>query len=317
MPQPTISVVIVNWNSRSDLDACLSSLEAQTDHAFDTIVVDNGSADGSVELVRAKHPAVHLVDTGVNLGFAEACNVGIDASRGDWVATLNNDAEAAPDWIAELRSAASAGSARIGMIQSRILFRSDPPRVNSTGVLIFTDGGSVDRDYGAPAEDENSPPDVFCPSAGAALYRRSMLEEVRLPSGYFDRSYFMYFEDVDLGWRCRLAGWEAVYAPRATVVHGFHASASRRGRYFVKVHCKKNHIRTLIKNASLPFALRSLWATGLDWFRIPLMGGPAALVDLLRTLPRARAERALVTALCRVPREAVEKRWARPSRERK
>jgi hypothetical protein len=85
----------------------------------------------------------------------------------------------------------------------------------------------------------------------------------------------------------------------------------------VKVYCKKNHIRTLIKNASLPFALRSLWATGLDWFRIPLMGGPGALIDLLRTLPRAHAERVLVTALCTVPREELEKRWARPSRERK
>jgi GT2 family glycosyltransferase len=316
MPEPTISVVVVNWNSADDLDACLASLCRQRDRAFETIVADNGSADGSVDMVHAKHPWARVIEAGANLGFAEACNVGIEASRAEWVATLNNDAEADPGWIAALREGAVAGREALGMIQSRILFRDDPPRINSTGVLIFTDGCSVDRDYGRPAEAAGAAGDVFCATAGAALYRRRMLDEVRLPSGYFDRDHFMYFEDVDLGWRCRLAGWEAIYLPAAIVRHRAHASASRRGRYFVKVQCKKNHIRTLVKNASLPFMARSFLATGLDWVRIPFMGGPGALVDLLRTLPRALAERGLVSALSRVPRRDVERRWARPSRQR-
>lgn len=317
MTTPSISVLIVNWNSRADLDACLGSLAGQTDRDFDTIVVDNGSSDGSGEMVRARHPFVRLLETGANLGFAEACNVGIAASRAEWVATLNNDAQAAPDWIAQLRAAVARGTPRLGMIQTKVLFPGEPARTNSTGVLLFTDGSSVDRGYGALAGNETDDEEIFCPTAAAGMYRRSMLEEVRLPTGYFDRDYFMYFEDVDLGWRCRLAGWQAVYVPRAKVIHAAHSSSSRRGRFFIKVHCKKNHIRTLVKNASVPFMARSMWATGLDWVRIPFMGGPGAMGDLLRTLPRARAQRQLVERLARVRREDVERRWARPSRERR
>lgn len=316
MTSTSISVVIVNWNSCADLDACLGSLSRQSDSGFETIVVDNGSHDGSGEMVRARYPSVRLIETGVNLGFAEGCNVGISASSAEWVATLNNDAEAAPDWIAQLRAAVGRGTPRLGMVQSKVLLPGEPARTNSTGVLLFTDGSSVDRGYGARAGDEVEDEEIFCPTAAAGMYRRDMLDEVRLPTGFFDRDYFMYFEDVDLGWRCRLAGWHAVYVPRARVIHAAHSSSSRRGRFFIKVHCKKNHIRTLVKNASLPFMARSMWATGLDWIRIPFMGGPAALGDLLRTLPRARAQRRLVETLARVRREDVEKRWARPSRER-
>jgi GT2 family glycosyltransferase len=312
MPGTSLSVVVVNWNGRPDLESCLASLAGQTDRMFETIVVDNGSGDGSVEMVRGRFPWACLVETGANLGFAEAANAGIDASRSDWVATLNNDAVAAPDWIARLRESAGSAGPSVGAFQSRVLFRHDRARLNSTGVLLFTDGRSVDRDFDTPARHDDVATPIFCASAGAALYRRAMLEQVRLPSGYFDRRFFMYFEDVDLGWRSRLAGWDAVYEPGATVVHAWQASSSRRGRWFVKVHTKRNHILTLVKNASLPFLVKSLLATGLDWIRIPACGGPGALVDLLRKLPGAREERALVTAMCRVPRRDVENRWAEP-----
>jgi GT2 family glycosyltransferase len=317
MPHPTLSVVIVNWNGRDDLVSCLQSLGDQDDRQFETILVDNGSGDGSVEMVRVRFPWVCLVETGGNLGFAAAANIGIDASQGEWVATLNNDAVAAREWVARLRSAAAEAGPSVGSLQSRILFRHDRARTNSTGLLLFDDGFALDRDFDAASRTDDEAAPIFCASAGAALYRRAMLEQVRLPSGYFDRRFFMYFEDVDLGWRCRLAGWDAVYEPRAVVVHAWQASASRRGRWFVKVHTKRNHILTLVKNASRPFLARALLVTGLDWLRIPALGGPGALIGLLRKLPGARAERALVSAMCRVPRREVEGRWALPANDRK
>lgn len=305
----TISVVIVNWNSKDDLRACLTSLEAQTDPHFETIVVDNGSTDGSLEMLRTEFPQVVLVDTGQNLGFAEGCNRGFDVARGTWIGTLNNDAVAAPNWIAELRLAASGCPDHVGMFQTKVLFKHDTARTNSTGVLIFRDGAFIDRDFDKPDARQLHPEEIFCPSAGAALYRRKMLDQVRLDSGFLDRGYFMYFEDVDLGWRCRLAGWSAIYLPSAVVVHAFHGSASRRGRDFVSYQCYKNRLRTLLKNGSLPYLLRSLWRLareGLWSLRTQRM---TALRAYGAAISEGIAQRKAVSRLSKVDRSRLEKRW--------
>ena len=305
-----ISVVIVNWNSRKDLADCLRSLEAQTDRDFEVVVVDNGSVDGSVEMLARDFPWVVALPTGENLGFAEGCNRGIEAARGSWIATLNNDAIADPRWIAEQRAAVRAGGPRLGMIQSKILFLQARHRTNSTGVLLFPNASAVDRDY----DEKDRPaaagaPEPFCPSAGAALYRRAMLDEVRLPSGFFDRTFFMYFEDVDLGWRCRLAGWEAIYLPEAVVLHAFHGSSKRKGRSFVEMHCRRNRVRMALKNASPLMLARTLpnvvedvfWAMGID--------GPAAAREFARAARDGVRQRRAVERRSRVARGAVERRW--------
>src|SRR5713101_5004470 len=120
------------------------------------------------------------------------------------------------------------GGNRVGMLQSRIVFKQRPDQTNSTGVLLFRNGTIVDRAYEKSVRADESVEEIFCVSAGAALYRRAMLEDIRLASGFFDRTFFMYFEDVDLGWRGRLAGWSAVYVPSARVLHAFQGSSSRR-----------------------------------------------------------------------------------------
>src|SRR5579862_1453977 len=97
-----LSVVVVNWNSRDDLDACLRSVAAQTHADVEIIVVDNGSDDGSGAMVRERFPGTILIEAGRNLGFAEGCNRGIRASSGEWIALLNNDAVADADWAASL-----------------------------------------------------------------------------------------------------------------------------------------------------------------------------------------------------------------------
>ena len=304
-----ISVVIVNWNSRDDLAACLGALTAQTDRDFETIVVDNGSTDGSQAMVRERFADVKLVELPKNVGFAEGCNSGIAVASRAWIATLNNDADAEPDWIAELRAAARAGGDRLGMLQSRIVLKQKRNRANSTGLVLFADGCVEDRHYDQPIRDDEEVEEIFCPSAGAAMYRREMLDQVRLDSGFFDREYFMYVEDVDLGWRARLAGWSSVYVPTAIVHHSFQGSSRRHGRHFVALQCKKNRLRTLVKNGSLRFLATTMPRTLFDVAEAFIWMGPRAVPQFVSAAIDAAKQRAFVTRLATIDRRAVEQRW--------
>ncbi len=314
MPAPSatrasFSVVIVNWNSRDDLCACLASLTRQTDADFETIVVDNGSHDESVAAVRDEFPNTILVEAGQNLGFAEGCNVGIAKATGSWIVTLNNDAEPQPTWLAELRETIANGGPELGMVQSKILFRQRTDRTNSTGVLIGPAGYFVDRAFDQPNREGEVVEEIFCASAGAAAYRRAMLEQVRLATGYFDRSFLMYYEDVDLGWRGRLAGWSAVYAPDSIVHHAFHGSAARRGKRFVVAHCARNRVRTLLKNASWGYIVGAIPRLIGDFAKALLHERAAAFGDYYRAVRDGWSQRASVARLARGERAAVEHRW--------
>lgn len=308
-----ISVLLVNWNGCADLRMCLESLAAQTDRDFATIVVDNGSTDGSLAMLRTEFPHVQLLAAGQNLGFAEGCNRGLALCQTPWVFCLNNDTRLDPRAIAALRQAAQAAPPRLGMLQARIVFLDRPHLTNSTGVLVKSDGTFIDRDFAAPLRADDVQEPIFCASAGAALYRRRMLDELTLPSGTFDRSYFMYYEDVDLGWRGRLAGWEAAYVPAALVYHRFQASSRRQKRAFVASHAHPNKLRTLLKNASLGYLGRAfpslVWRDVLPLFR---HRGAAALPDLGRALFDGLSQRRQVGRLARTARRELEQSWLAP-----
>lgn len=309
----TLSVVVVNWNSRADLAACLESLQAGTCRDLDIVVVDNGSSDGSVELVRERFPAVRLVAERENLGFAEACNRGIAASRGEWVVLLNNDTVVEPGWAEALARAAGEAAADCGMLQSLILFMGRPGVVNSTGIELLPSGRGSDRGEGLSRAEVSRPGEIFCPTAGAAAYRRSMLEEIKLSSGYLDRDHFMYYEDLDLGWRARLGGWRAWFVPGAVVHHRWHGSSDRHGRAWLRAVSRTNRLRTLVKNASPRFLLATAPDTLLDLAVVVWSGGGAAAARLLGALRASTRLRREVGAMARVPRRQVEKRWvARP-----
>jgi len=313
----TISVVIVNWNSAADLTACLESLLRQTSAPAEIIVVDNGSSDGSAALVRERFPAIELIANAENLGFAPAVNQGIERARGEWVATLNNDTIADERWIERLQAAASAplpaaeDGQELGMLQSCIVFKDRPDTLNSTGLLLFKDATAADRGVRTPsAQADGWPPEIFCPTAGAAAYRRSMLERVRLPAGVFDASFFMYYEDVDLGWRCRLAGFRARYVPDAIVYHAFQGSSRRHGNRFVLRQCTKNRLIALARNASPELLIRSLPKTLTEILWLAAFGGRGALREVTPRVLRAfREERALVTGLLASDRRDVERAW--------
>jgi GT2 family glycosyltransferase len=136
-----------------------------------------------------------------------------------------------------------------------------------------------------------------------------MLEAARTPDGWFDPTYFMYFEDVDLGWRCRLAGWRATYLPGAEVEHAFQGSSRRHGRHFVARQCIRNRVRTLLKNASWQMVLHSLPRTASDLLWLLQHAGGTALSDWLRAVASGLAGRRRVAPTVRTDRRALERRW--------
>lgn len=305
-----MSVVIVNWNSREDVLAAVRSLSPSLRplDGDSLVVVDNGSTDGSIEALRAE-PGVLLVETGENLGFAEGVNRGVDAASSDWVLVFNNDAAAHEGFVERLRDAARTAPDDVGSIQPLLVFSQDPTRVNSTGVVAFSTVRARDRAFAEPAADVVPLGEPFCATGGAALFRRAMLEELRGPGGYLDRRYFMYFEDVDLGWRARLAGWRSLFVPDAVARHRFQGSSRRRAPGFVDIQCIDNRLVTLVKNGSRRLLITSAPATLRDLVKLSRIGGLRELVKLGQRLPAAVRDRRALPADHKARRHDVEARW--------
>ncbi|MCL5257126.1 MAG: glycosyltransferase family 2 protein [Chloroflexi bacterium] len=239
-----ISVIVVNWNGLEFLPDCLSSLERQEYPADEIIVVDNGSRDGSADYVREHHPGAILVETGRNLGFAGGANAGIRQAHGDLIATINNDMVLSPQWIKQMVLAAGAYPA-FGMIASTITFSSRPDIIASAGIEVRRDGVITDRLIGQAYGElaKQNPYEVFGPSAGAAVYRRKMLDDV----GLFDESYFAYLEDADLAWRARLRGRRCLLIPNAFATHRYSATSGQESP-FKSYHLARNRVRTIFKD---------------------------------------------------------------------
>jgi len=217
---PPVSVVIVNWNRKDLLRACLDSLAAQTFTDFEIIVVDNGSDDGSAAMVREMSRPIKLIENRENKGFCAANNQGFSVSQSEYVALLNNDAEADPGWLAALLDAVrvkpDVGESDVGMVASKILVWEDPSIIDKCGHLIYPDGQNRGRGHGQVDRGQFSrQEEVLWPDGCAALYRRAMLDEV----GGFDEEFFAYADDAELGLRARIAGWTFLYAPGAVVRH--------------------------------------------------------------------------------------------------
>ena len=210
-----ISVVVVTWNRAALLRNCLRSLRNQRGVALEILVVDNGSVDGSVAMVMSEFPEVRLIRNQENRGFCAANNQGIAAATSEYIALLNNDAEAEPGWAAALLETCLTDPA-VGMVASKILVYEDPSRIDKVGHLIYPDGQNRGRGTGAVDQgqfDRVEP--VLWPDGCAALYRAEMLREI----GGFDETLFAYGDDAELGLRARIAGWKCLYTPYAVVRH--------------------------------------------------------------------------------------------------
>ncbi len=247
-----VAILIINYNGEKYLADCLNSLLAQTLKPECIVVVENGSADGSRELLSRRYPQVVALEQATNLGFAEGNNAGIDWIRQnihpDAIALVNNDTRAEPGWLAALVGVLEA-DASLGSAASRMVYASDPGRVNDAGDMPLWDGTGVARGRHEPSEHFDRDAEVFGACAGAAIYRALALEEAAIAGKVFDPDYFAYNEDVDLSWRLQRHGWRCRYAAAAKILH-HHSGTSGRFSTWVLFHGERNRCWTLLKNFS-------------------------------------------------------------------
>jgi GT2 family glycosyltransferase len=297
-----VGVVIVAWNADSCLGECLAALARQTVRPCRVVVIDNASTDGSVDAARVRHPWAEIVRLPRNVGFAAGNNAGIRALHDcPWVALLNPDAFPEPTWIEALLRAARTHP-ECAAFGSHMLKAKDPRLMDGTGDVYHVSGRAWRRDEGMSADqvEPHGLSEIFAPCAAAALYRRDLLIGV----GGFDEDYFCYLEDVDLGFRLRLAGYRSAYVPEAVVLH-VGSAVTQRSSDFSVYHGHRNLVWTFFKN--MPTALLLLYLpqhlllnlASVGWFalqgraRLILRAKWDAVVGLRRVWARRNAAQAL------------------------
>ena len=249
MSSPRVTVVVPNWNGERFLSTCLGSLRRQTYGDFETVLVDNGSSDGSVAFVEENFPEVRIVRLPHNGGFTAAVNAGIGASEAEYVVLLNNDTEVEQRWLEALVRAADehpeAGlfASKLVDFRDRRLLDGAGDALRKTGLPYRIGHGEIDR---GQFEEEAL---VFGACAAGALYRRRLFDEV----GVFDGDFFSNCEDGDLSFRAQLAGYRCLYVPDAVVYHmGSASTGGKRSATNTRLGTQ-NGINLLVKN--LPASL--------------------------------------------------------------
>ena len=289
MKHVSVSVVIVNWNSGLLLEKCLRSLCSQTLKPDAILVVDNASSDRSADCV-ALFSDCRLLLPGTNLGFAAGNNLAFRECVSEFVVLLNPDAFPEPTWLESLVSAAGANP-KCAAFGSRQLILEHPERLDGMGDVYHVSGLVWRERHGAlQGTLDLVSREVFSPCAAAALYRRAALEE----AGGFDEDYFCYVEDVDLGFRLRLAGHRAMYVADAVVLHQGSATTGGQHSDFSVYYGHRNLVWTLVKNmpAALFWLLLPLHVllnlASIVWFALRGQGGVIlrAKRDALLGLPR-------------------------------
>jgi GT2 family glycosyltransferase len=250
--EPDVSIVIVTWNGRQYLDACLGAVAAQHGVRTETILVDNASTDGTADHVRRCFPWVRIVALTKNRGFAGGNNAGVADARGRFVALLNNDTIADPGWLRALLGGIDEADG-FAMAASRIVYMHDPGVIDSAGDGVVRWGGAFKRHHGAPASAADESVEVFGVCGAACLIRRSVFEE----AGGFDEDFFASHEDVDLSYRARLLGYRCRYVPTAIVRHHGSATLGHLSASAV-FHGQRNLEWVYLKNTPAPLLLRTL-----------------------------------------------------------
>jgi len=290
---PLVSIVIVTWNGRQHLDRCLTAVAAQRSVDAETILVDNGSVDGTVEFVRGAYPWVRIVCLETNTGFTGGNNAGVREARGRYVALLNNDTEAAPDWLARLLAGLDE-AAGVTLVTSRVVYMDEPHILDSAGDGLTRAGGAFKHGHGQPATIAEVSREVFGVCGAACLMPTALFREL----GGFDDAFFASHEDVDLSYRARLRGHRCRYVADAVVRHRGSATFGRMSGHAI-FHGQRNMEWLYVKNTPASLVWRTLpghlvynAAAALHFARLGrlsafLRGKLAALRDL----PRVRRQR--------------------------
>lgn len=239
---PLVSVLVLNWNKKEYLHRCLSSVFRQNYPNIETLFIDNGSDDGSVELVRKHYPQAHIIALDHNMGFSAANNIGISQASGDYIMTLNNDTELDEGCVSELIEVIEQFP-QAWSCSPKIVSFDNPPIIVNVGIGV-QDRWPTDRGHGEPDDGRyDQIEEILGPNGGAGLYRKAVLDEI----GGYDEDFVAYFEDVDLAWRARLTGWISVYAPKAICRHAFGGTNKTRP-FYIEYHIFRNIIWLYIKD---------------------------------------------------------------------
>lgn len=291
----SVTIIIVNFNGGDLICKCLAAVERQRFREFSTVVVDNNSTDNSVSLIRETHPFVAVLSTGANLGFAGGVNYALrHVALGPWVALLNPDAFPHEDWLGNLVSTAIRHPAHAAF-GSRMFSDAEHEVIDGVGDAYHVSGLPWRSGFGcADSERFDTEREIFAPCAAAALYSAAAIEAV----GFFDEDFFLYVEDVDLGFRLQLAGYRAMYVPNAKIQHLGSAIVGKRSDSQI-YHGHRNLVWTYVKNMPgvlfwifLPTHIALNFATVL-WFSLQ---GSGALIlrskwDAMRGIRRCWAKR--------------------------
>ena len=279
MNLPTVSIIIPNWNGLAHLRICFDAIGRQTLQPLETIMVDNGSTDGSFEFVRKNYSHVKILGLSSNYGFAYAINRGIETARGEYIALLNNDVDLDDHWLGNLVSAME-NEVSLGSVACKMLNFYDHSLIDSAGDALTRVGSPYSRGYGEPDGPQfNTSELVFGTCAGAGLYRREVFAEV----GMFDEDFVSYYEDVDFSFRSQLAGFKCLYVPKAICYHKRGATGGKTSLYPIRM-TERNLTAYYLKDFPLaillgksPFILasrirRMYRSTRAGWGRATIQG---------------------------------------------
>lgn len=251
-PPLSVSVIIVNYNGYSYVDACIESIQKARMPSHEIIVVDNGSPEGDAAKLRKKYAkAITVIALSKNLGPAHARNVGAQKARGTYLAFLDNDTIVEAAWAKEAVKAFESDP-KLGIIQCKIFLQTPPRHIDYVGDYLASNGFLIQiAPLGSPDKPSYKKPyDIFAAKSAGMFIRRDVFETIN----GFDDDYFIYVEETDLSWRCWLAGYRARYIPTSVIHHTFGTSAKilpgKQHDYNAKFHGSKNHTQTIIKNAS-------------------------------------------------------------------
>lgn len=304
---PTVSVSIVTWNCVEYLPRCLDALYEQTVSDFELIVIDNASEDGSPEFVEQHCSDAVIVRNDRNEGFCRAHNQAIKMTSSEFVMPLNPDVVMSPTYIQEMLDAlakdddAGIAAGKLYLPGGEILdgagLAINKGRRQYLRGHLSKDGGKFDL-----------PEYVFGADGAAPLYRRKMLEDIKLGNEYFDEDFFAHKEDLDLSWRAQLLGWKCVYVPTAIAYHdrNFKPSSRKSMSREVKLHAVKNRYLAIVKNDLPGPFLRHL--SRILWYDLKILGylilfersSLLGIVELIKTLPSALRKRRLIMERRRV-----------------
>jgi GT2 family glycosyltransferase len=303
MTAPFASVIVPNYNGVRHLPVVLDALRGQHFRDFEVIVVDDASTDASAALLASDYPDVRLIENRTNVGFVQSCNTGAAAARGRMLVLLNSDTEPEPAWLAELVKSFVANP-QAAMVTSKLLLFDRRDTLHTAGDLLGVDG--IPRNRGVWEVDQgqyDTAPVVFSGCGGATAYRREVWQAL----GGFDEAFWMYLEDVDFGFRARLAGWEAIFAPAARVYH--HLSASG-GDVLASYYVGRNTLWLIAKNMPRSLLRRNALAI--------VRGQLAVTLDALRNWRGEAAQarlRGQLAGLLGLPQQLQKRRAIQPRRQ--